>query len=82
MDAAVACIYDKWKSAYVKEGCGGNYVLSVGGTGTDVGDEVSEGHGYGMIAAALMCGHDPDAAAISTSPSRCSRPTDNGGARA
>jgi endo-1,4-beta-D-glucanase Y len=48
----------------VKQGCGGYYVRSGGGTGSDVGDEVSEGHGYGMVITALMAGQDPDAKKI------------------
>src|SRR5437773_164498 len=64
LDAKTAQAYDDWKSRYVKQGCGGYYVLSGGGTGTDVGDEVSEGHGYGMVIAAIMAGHDPQARAI------------------
>jgi hypothetical protein len=64
LDAATASAYDTWKSQYVKQGCGGYYVLSGGGTGQDVGDEVSEGHGYGMVITAIMAGHDPDAKTI------------------
>ena len=64
LDATTAAAYDNWKSKYVKQGCGGYYVLSGGGTGTDVGDEVSEGHGYGMVITAIMAGHDPDARTI------------------
>lgn len=64
LDAATEKAYDTWKSKYVRQGCGGYYVLSGGGTGTDVGDEVSEGHGYGMVITALMAGYDPDARTI------------------
>jgi endo-1,4-beta-D-glucanase Y len=64
LDATTAKAYDAWKAAYVKQGCGGYYVLSGGGTGTDVGDEVSEGHGYGMVITALMACHDPDAKTV------------------
>ena len=64
LDGTTASAYDSWKSKYVKQGCGGYYVLSGGGTGTDVGDEVSEGHGYGMVITALMACHDPDAKTI------------------
>jgi endo-1,4-beta-D-glucanase Y len=64
LDAKTAAAYDQWKAQYVKQGCGGYYVLSGGGTGTDVGDEVSEGHGYGMVITALMACHDPDAKKI------------------
>jgi endo-1,4-beta-D-glucanase Y len=64
LDATTARAYDTWKSKYVKKGCGGYYVRSGGGTGSDVGDEVSEGHGYGMVITAIMAGHDPDAKKI------------------
>jgi endo-1,4-beta-D-glucanase Y len=64
LDSATAAAYDQWKSSYVKQGCGGYYVLSGGGTGANVGDEVSEGHGYGMVITAIMAGHDPDAKTI------------------
>jgi endo-1,4-beta-D-glucanase Y len=64
LDATTAKAYDAWKAKYVKQGCGGYYVLSGGGTGQDVGDEVSEGHGYGMVITALMAGYDPQARAI------------------
>jgi endo-1,4-beta-D-glucanase Y len=64
IDAATASAYDSWKAKYVRQGCGGYYVLSGGGTGPDVGDEVSEGHGYGMVITALMAGHDSNARTI------------------
>jgi endo-1,4-beta-D-glucanase Y len=64
LDTTTQQAYDAWKSAYVKQGCGGYYVFSNGGTGTDVGDEVSEGHGYGMVITAMMAGYDPDARAV------------------
>jgi endo-1,4-beta-D-glucanase Y len=64
LDSKTAAAYDTWKSKYVKQGCGGYYVLSGGGTGKGVGDEVSEGHGYGMVITALMAGHDPEAQTI------------------
>src|SRR6185436_1230025 len=64
LDAATATFYGRWKQAYVKQVCGGYYVRSGGGTGSDVGDEVSEGHGYGMVITALMAGQDPDAKKI------------------
>lgn len=64
LDQAVESAYDKWKAAYVKQGCGGYYVLSGGGTGTDVGDEVSEGHGYGMVVTAIMAGYDANAKTV------------------
>jgi endo-1,4-beta-D-glucanase Y len=61
LDAAVAAFYDRWRAAYVREGCGGFYVRTGGGTGATSAMTVSEGHGYGMIAAAIMAGHDPQA---------------------
>ena len=64
LDSATANFYDRWKSAYVRQGCGGFYILTGGGTGTDVGDTVSEGHGYGMVIEAIMAGHDPNARTI------------------
>lgn len=64
LDSKTAAAYDQWKAQYVVQGCGGYYVLSGGGTGEDVGDEVSEGHGYGMVITALMACHDPDAKTI------------------
>jgi len=63
LDQAVADFYDAWKAEYVTEACGaGRYVVL-----THVGSgnlTVSEGHGYGMMLAALMAGHDPDAQTI------------------
>ena len=64
LDHATEQAYDTWKAKYVKQGCGGYYVLSGGGTGNNVGDEVSEGHGYGMVITALMAGYDPEARTI------------------
>jgi len=64
LDLATTKAYDAWKAKYVKQGCNGYYVLSGGGTGQDVGDEVSEGHGYGMVITAIMAGYDPDAKKI------------------
>jgi endoglucanase len=59
LDAAVASFYDRWKASYVQSGCGGFYVRTGGGTGADAAMTVSEGHGYGMMAAVIMAGHDP-----------------------
>jgi hypothetical protein len=63
LDQAVRDFYDDWKSAYLVQTCGpGRYVVA---THVAAGNlTVSEGHGYGMILAALMAGHDPDARAI------------------
>jgi endo-1,4-beta-D-glucanase Y len=64
LDQKARQAYDQWKAKYVKQGCGGYYVLSGGGTGAGVGDEVSEGHGYGMVITAMMAGYDPNAETI------------------
>jgi endoglucanase len=61
LDAAVRSKYDSWKTAYVTAACGGYYVSTGGGTGADAAVTVSEGHGYGMLATAIMAGHDPQA---------------------
>ena len=57
LDQAVRDFYDAWKTRYLRQTCGtGRYVVV-----TKVGPgnlTVSEGHGYGMILAALMAGHD------------------------
>jgi endoglucanase len=63
LDQAVRAFYDAWKDAYLLSRCGaGRYVVE-----TRVGPgnlTVSEGHGYGMMIAVLMAGHDPDAQRI------------------
>jgi endo-1,4-beta-D-glucanase Y len=64
LDQATEQAYDTWKATYLKQGCGGYYVLSGGGTGPNVGDTVSEGHGYGMVITAFMAGYDPNAKLI------------------
>jgi endo-1,4-beta-D-glucanase Y len=60
LDQATRDFYDAWKAQYLKQGCGaGRYYVA---TATRPGNlTVSEGHGYGMVLAALMAGHDPDA---------------------
>jgi endo-1,4-beta-D-glucanase Y len=66
LDDVVRCQYDKWKAAYLKQDCGGYYVLTNGGAGAGAETfvTVSEGHGYGMIIAALMAGTEPKAQEI------------------
>ncbi|MFP6684477.1 MAG: glycosyl hydrolase family 8, partial [Polyangiaceae bacterium] len=60
LDQVVAEEYEQWKSLYLRAACGGYIVeASVGAART-----VSEAHGYGMIIAAFMAGHDPEAQAI------------------
>lgn len=62
-DAAVRDFYDTWKARFLEQTCGsGRWVVR---TATDANNlTVAEGHGYGMMLAALMAGHDPDAQAI------------------
>jgi endoglucanase len=63
LDQATRTFYDAWKAEYLLQTCGvGRYVVAAR---TEPGNlTVSEAHGYGMIVAALMAGHDPDAQAI------------------
>jgi endo-1,4-beta-D-glucanase Y len=69
LDVATASFYDAWKAKYLVKDCGGYYVATTldgnsgGGQASDA-ITVSEAHGYGMLLAALMAGHDPDAHAI------------------
>ena len=63
LEQAVRDFYDQWKARYLKQTCGaGRWVVQAK---TQSGNlTVSEAHGYGMLIAALMAGHDPDARAI------------------
>jgi endo-1,4-beta-D-glucanase Y len=69
LDVAVQAAYHAWKQAYLRSGCGaGRYYVD---PGDDVSGgkltrsiSISEGHGYGMVIAALMTGADPDARQI------------------
>jgi endo-1,4-beta-D-glucanase Y len=65
MDAAVAACYDQWKARYVHPGCapGQAYVFYnlEGQAERKDAISVSEGHGYGMLLAAYLAGHDPSA---------------------
>ncbi len=69
-DDATAQFYDAWKKKYLIKDCGPDryYIATtLDGSGGGQGDTsitVSEGMGYGMLAAALMEGHDPDARKI------------------
>lgn len=56
MDAAVASKWELWKKNYLKSANIGYYVKY-----NPKGETVSEAHGYGMILAVLMAGHDPKA---------------------
>jgi endoglucanase len=63
LDAATAAFYDAWKAKYLVAGCAaGQYRIKT--TPATAVFTVSEGHGYGMLIAAIMFGHDPDAHAI------------------
>lgn len=63
LDQATRDFYDAWKGRYLKQTCGaGRWVVEAR---TQSGNlTVSEAHGYGMMLAALLAGHDPDARAI------------------
>jgi len=66
VDDVVRCQYAKWKAKYLKQDCGGYYVDTNGGAGANAETfvTVSEGHGYGMLIAALMAGTEPKAQEI------------------
>jgi len=62
-DQTVRDFYDAWKARYLRQTCGpGRYVVEASTRSGNL--TVSEAHGYGMILAALMAGHDPDAKII------------------
>ena len=63
LDDATTAFYARWKAAYLVAGCKpGEYRVKTMPATTEF--TVSEGHGYGMLIAAIMAGHDPDAQAI------------------
>jgi endo-1,4-beta-D-glucanase Y len=63
LDQAVTDFYDVWKQRYLQQTCGGGrYVVLAKVQSGNL--TVSEAHGYGMLLAALMAGHDPAARAI------------------
>lgn len=63
LDQTVRDSFDEWKAEYVAEACGAGRFVVLAGAGSG-NLTVSEAHGYGMMLAALMAGHDPDAQAI------------------
>ena len=63
LDRASASFYDGWKTRYLKPGCSAGQYLVKSSPSTSA-YTVSEGHGYGMLIAVLMAGHDPDARKI------------------
>jgi endo-1,4-beta-D-glucanase Y len=80
LDADVGAYYDGWKSVFKKINVGdisGEYYVAAGAAGAINGWPAgvgpltqSEGHGYGMMALALMAGHDPLARTIFDSMNR------------
>jgi len=63
LDQATRDFYDAWKARYLRQTCGtGRYVVVARTRRGNL--TVSEAHGYGMLLAALMAGHDPDARRI------------------
>ena len=63
LDAATVTAYTAWKAAYLVPGCKpGEYRVKTMPATTEF--TVSEGHGYGMLVAAILAGQDPDARAI------------------
>ena len=68
LDAHVRAFYDRWKSRYLVAlvGSDGNqqYRVAFGRSGDKRKVTVSEGQGYGMVIAATMAGHDPNAQRI------------------
>ncbi len=63
LDQTTADFYDDWKQRFLLQRCGsGRYVVATHTSSRNL--TVSEGHGYGMILAALMAGHDPEARQI------------------
>jgi endo-1,4-beta-D-glucanase Y len=63
LDAATAAYYDAWKATYLVAGCNAGEYRVKSAPATDA-YTVSEAHGYGMLIAVIMDGHDPDARAI------------------
>ncbi|MFM8412996.1 MAG: glycosyl hydrolase family 8, partial [Alphaproteobacteria bacterium] len=63
LDQAVRDFWAEWKAAYLAEACGAGRRVVLAGVGSG-NLTVSEAHGYGMMLAALMAGHDPEAQAI------------------
>src|SRR4029078_7449405 len=60
LDQAVRDFYDAWKARFVTDACGpGRRVVEARIDGGNL--TVSEAPGYGMMIAALMAGHDPEA---------------------
>lgn len=63
LDAAVAAFYDAWKARYLTPGCADGE-LRIRTAPATRAFTVSEGQGYGLLIAAMMAGHDPEAQAV------------------
>lgn len=63
LDAATVAFYTAWKDRYVVAGCAADQRRIKTAPATSE-YTVSEGHGYGMLIAAIMDGADPDAHAL------------------
>jgi endo-1,4-beta-D-glucanase Y len=68
LNSDVRVFYDRWKSRYLIALTGNDgtqqYRVAFGRNGDKRGVTVSEGQGYGLMIAATMAGHDPDAQRI------------------
>jgi endo-1,4-beta-D-glucanase Y len=64
LDRVVLEQYRRWKSRYLRGGCDGYYVMTNPPGSAEPLTTLSEGHGYGMLIAALMAGAEPDARKI------------------
>lgn len=62
LDDSTASFYDQWKARYLRGDCGpGQYYVWFDEQSSNNTICVSEGQGYGMIIAAHMASHDPNA---------------------
>ena len=71
LDQAVRDFYDAWKARYLKQACGAGPLRRRWRRRRAGNLTVSEAHGYGMLLAALMAGHDP--ARADRSSTACTR---------
>ncbi|MCA9540863.1 MAG: chitosanase [Myxococcales bacterium] len=63
LDAVTAAFYDAWKARYIAPGCAAGERRVRSSPATEA-FTVSEGQGYGLLAAVMMAGHDPEAQAL------------------
>ncbi|MFD5827623.1 glycosyl hydrolase family 8 [Lentzea sp. NPDC060358] len=59
LDAAVVDLYQRWKSAFVRQNCGNGWYQVISPDADH--PYVAEAQGYGMVITATMAGADPDA---------------------